>query len=227
MTKLGALRFSVEAPDADSFRASHRSNLLDGKAFGAEMTEIVKGYVDRATAPLLQRIETLEKRQPEKGEKGEPGQSIRGETGVGVAGALIDRSGVLILTLSDGTQRDLGPVMGKDGLDGANGADGLPGEPGTPGKDGFSLTDFDVSAGADARSIIWSFEQGEQRFEVEMKHPIPIYRGVFKDGADYEPGDMVTWGGSVWHCDEKTTAKPDVGPWRLSVKKGRDGKDAK
>lgn len=104
--------------------------MMDGKAFGLEMTEIVKGYVDRATGPLLARIETLEKRQPEKGDRGDPGESIKGETGVGLAGALIDRSGVLVLTLSDGTTRDLGVVVGKDGQDGTDGADGLPGEPG-------------------------------------------------------------------------------------------------
>lgn len=109
--------------------------MLDGKAFGAEMTEIVKGYVNRATESLLQRIDALEKRQPEQGERGEPGESIKGETGVGVAGALIDRSGVLILTLSDGTQRDLGVVVGKDGLNGTSGADGLPGADGADGQD--------------------------------------------------------------------------------------------
>lgn len=198
---------------------------LDAKALAATTAEIVKSHVAREVAPLMKRIEALESRpMPEKGEKGDPGESIRGETGIGVAGALIDRSGVLVLTLSDGTTRDLGPVVGKDGQDGKDGADGLPGE---PGKDGFSLTDFDANVSEDGRTILLSFEQESDRFEVEMKFPVPIYRGVFKEGQEYEAGDMVTWGGSVWHCQEKTADKPDAGPWKLAVKKGQNGKDAK
>ncbi|CAI2496942.1 Carbohydrate binding domain [Serratia ficaria] len=55
--------------------------------------------------------------------------------------------------------------------------------------------------------------------------PVMIYRGVFKSGADYRPGDTVTWGGSLWHCDEATSDKPgETGSkgWTLSVKRGRN-----
>ncbi|TCP78325.1 hypothetical protein EC849_102160 [Pseudomonas putida] len=57
--------------------------------------------------------------------------------------------------------------------------------------------------------------------------PVMIYRGVFAPG-DYAPGDTVTWGGSLWHCDCATSDKPgELGSkgWRLAVKRGRDGKD--
>lgn len=57
--------------------------------------------------------------------------------------------------------------------------------------------------------------------------PVMIYRGVFEPG-DYAPGDTVTWGGSLWHCDSATSDKPgELGSkgWRLAVKRGRDGKD--
>jgi hypothetical protein len=39
---------------------------------------------------------------------------------------------------------------------------------------------------------------------------------------------MVSWGGSVWHCDEAKGLKPDApdSGWTLAVKRGRDGKDA-
>jgi len=56
-----------------------------------------------------------------------------------------------------------------------------------------------------------------------------IHRGVFKAG-DYQPGDTVTWGGSLWHCDEPTSDKPgEPGSkgWTLAVKRGRDGKDGR
>jgi integrin beta 3 len=53
-----------------------------------------------------------------------------------------------------------------------------------------------------------------------------LYRGIFKEGSEYEQGDMVTWGGSTWVAQSDTKAKPGDGEeWRLAVKKGRDGKD--
>ncbi|VVA47925.1 hypothetical protein SERVES_01646 [Serratia ficaria] len=58
--------------------------------------------------------------------------------------------------------------------------------------------------------------------------PVMIYRGVFKAEGSYHPGDTVTWGGSLWHCDEATADKPgEVGSkgWTLAAKRGRDGKD--
>lgn len=57
--------------------------------------------------------------------------------------------------------------------------------------------------------------------------PAMVYRGIFKAG-DFQPGDTVTWGGSLWHCDEPTSDKPgEPGSkgWTLAAKRGRDGKD--
>ena len=58
--------------------------------------------------------------------------------------------------------------------------------------------------------------------------PVMIYKGVFKSGHEYRPGDTVTWGGSLWHCDEQTQDKPgETGSkgWTLATKRGRDGRD--
>lgn len=58
--------------------------------------------------------------------------------------------------------------------------------------------------------------------------PVMIYRGVFKEGDEYLRGDTVTWGGSLWHCDEPSTDKPgELGSkgWTLATKRGRDGRD--
>jgi hypothetical protein len=56
--------------------------------------------------------------------------------------------------------------------------------------------------------------------------PIVVDRGVFKPGTTYEKGDGITWGGSFWIAQRSTEAKPEVDDsWRLSVKRGRDGKD--
>lgn len=58
--------------------------------------------------------------------------------------------------------------------------------------------------------------------------PVMIYKGVFKSCQEYLPGDTVTWGGSLWHCDEQTQDKPgETGSkgWTLATKRGRDGRD--
>lgn len=53
------------------------------------------------------------------------------------------------------------------------------------------------------------------------------YRGVYKSGETYRLGDLVTWGGSIWHCNsaEPTEENPrNEDLWTLAVKKGRDAK---
>jgi HK97 family phage portal protein len=52
--------------------------------------------------------------------------------------------------------------------------------------------------------------------------------GIWEDGKEYQPGQMVTHSGSVWHCNGPTMEKPGAHiDWTLAVKRGRDGKDAK
>lgn len=55
------------------------------------------------------------------------------------------------------------------------------------------------------------------------------FAGVYVEGKTYDLGDLVTWGGSSWHCNETTTSKPGEGTkaWTLMVKRGRDGKDGR
>lgn len=56
--------------------------------------------------------------------------------------------------------------------------------------------------------------------------PTMQYKQVWKEGVNYQKGDTVTWGGSLWHCEKDTAEKPSEGHecWKLAVKKGRDGK---
>lgn len=83
-------------------------------------------------------------------------------------------------------------------------------------------------------------KEGMRNFTVTVNHasgasekktfdlPVMVYRGVFKSGDEYLPGDTVTWGGSLWHCDEQTQGKPgETGAkgWTLAAKRGRDGRD--
>ncbi|WP_250667959.1 phage portal protein [Escherichia coli] len=66
---------------------------------------------------------------------------------------------------------------------------------------------------------------GGERNVKSFALPVMLYRGVFAEGAEYQPGDTVTWGGSLWHCNALTTDRPgETGTtgWTLAVKKGRD-----
>jgi hypothetical protein len=55
--------------------------------------------------------------------------------------------------------------------------------------------------------------------------PMVIDRGVWREGQ-HEKGDHVTWDGSGWIAQKATTDKPGTSDaWRLSTKRGRDGKN--
>lgn len=138
-----------------------------------------------------------------------------------VVSQIIDRDGVLVHTLSDGQTREIGPVVGKDGKDGKDGA---------PGKDGASAADliFDVLHDGE-RGFTIAVGVGDRVTEKTFQVPAAIYRGVYREGGKYERGDLVTWAGSLWHCEKDTDEKPGDGSecWRLAVKRGRDGKDGR
>lgn len=190
-----------------------------------DMAEVERMVAEQVTA-AVSALPSAENGQ--KGDAGEPGpQGEKGETGpagkdgsdgrdgIGLADALIDRDGALVLTMTDGTMRNLGVVVGKDGLPGADGKDGAT----------FTLDDFDIVPLDDERSFKFCFTHGETMHSFEFSFPVAIYRGVWREQA-YVKGDMVTWGGSLFHCDKDTTAKPGTDDWTLAAKKGRDGKDA-
>jgi len=64
-----------------------------------------------------------------------------------------------------------------------------------------------------------------------IRIPVMLYRGIWKPEGEYGRGDVVTYGGSTWHCltdgaklmpSENGSKDPQ---WRLIVKEGRRGKD--
>ncbi len=173
----------------------------------------------------------------DSGEKGEPGESVDmevvksmlselvekafaripvakdGSDGVGVAGAVIDRDGNLVLTFSDGGTKSLGLVVGRHG------------EKGAPGADGLGFGDLVVEQDSERSVVIKAVRGEESKVIGQIAIPALIYRGVWRQGT-YERGELATWAGSVWHCNETTTEKPGDGSkaWTLCVKKGGDGK---
>jgi hypothetical protein len=173
----------------------------DGKSVTPEeLRPLVEEAVSAAVAALP------------KAKDGEPGKD-----GLGLADALIDRDGSLVLTMTDGRHKNMGRVVGEKGD---------PGAPGEPGVDGVSMSHFDTEMKGD-RTIIFKFVRDDSIVELhEFKFPVLLDQGVWTERT-YEKGDCVTWGGSLWICQRSTDQKPDSpdSGWRLAVKKGRDGKD--
>ena len=89
------------------------------------------------------------------------------------------------------------PIVGPPGPQGPPGERGEAGAPGPPGPPGL-----------DGKS--WN------------------YVGVFVSGKTYDASDLVTDHGSLFYCNRTTTARPGQSPdWKLMVKRGQDGKDAR
>lgn len=89
------------------------------------------------------------------------------------------------------------------------------------------VSDVDISMNGQRNFIVTVNRASGASEKKSFDIPTMVYRGVFKSGDEYLPGDTVTWGGSLWHCDEQTQDKPgETGSkgWTLAVKRGRDGR---
>lgn len=149
---------------------------------------------------------------------------------IGISGAIIDREGALVLTFTDGSHKSLGVVVGKD-------ADSAPlyslikdelAKIPVPkdGVDGFSLEDFSADVSEDGKTVTLKFERGNLKKSIELIFPVVVYKEIWTE-REYEKGDAVTYGGSLWIARKETNGKPGISSdWKLSVKRGRDGKQA-
>ena len=152
----------------------------------------------------------------EKGEAGDRGpQGEKGADGIGMADAMLDHEGRLILTRTDGTTKVLGVVVGAKG------------EPGRDGRDGIEIDHLMVEQ-LDERSFAVKAVQGELVKTIgSLTMPVVVYRGVWEPRT-YQAGEAVTWGGSLWIAKTETAAKPEehgaVRTWQLAVKRGAEGK---
>jgi hypothetical protein len=167
-----------------------------------------------------------------------------GVPGIGVAGAIIDRDGRLILTLSNGATQELGAVVGRDGKDTEpeivkawiveevakipRPKDGERGETGMAGKDGADGLGFDNldMTFTDTTGYVLAVESGGRRKEWPIA--TPWFSGVWRQGNTYPKGAIVVYKGDQWTAKADTYNRPgETQDWQLSVRRGRDGKDAK
>jgi hypothetical protein len=150
-----------------------------------------------------------------------------GRDGVGVAGALLNKHGELVLTLSDGQLATLGVVVGKDGEPGRIGERGLDGKDGV---DGFGFDDFDLVFD-EHKGYALRFVKGTQIKEFPVA--IPFDAGKWEFGKLFPKGGGSTVKGSFFIAQEVTKTRPDDGSpessraWRMAVKGGKDGRPGK
>lgn len=155
------------------------------------------------------------------GEIGPEGK--RGATGIGEKG---DR----------GEQGKQGP-MGPSGIDGRDGERGKQGEPGRNAADLTLIQEHidtrlermieatTITTSNGGRTLIFCIGGRKIR---EVKTALVLDAGIWKEGAVYSEGDGVTQGGSFWIAQTTTSVKPGTSEeWRLAVKRGNDGRDAK
>lgn len=131
-------------------------------------------------------------------------------------GALRERAAVLE------TRAPVPGPAGQNGTAGHNGRDGK------DGADGLGFEDLDVEFDGD-RTVSLKFARDGRTKTWPIVLPFMKQKGVWREGTQYVAGDVVTWGGSQWHCNEPTSMKPGEGTkaWTLIVKRGQDGKDGR
>ena len=214
-------------------RQEHIRAILEG------LIPVVKEAIAAEQKPLIQRIDELEKRTPEKGEPGDPGQpGAPGKDGTSVS---VEDVTPVLADLVGKAVAALPPAQ-----KGEPGEPGLRGEPGRDGRDasdipmlkGFigeemrlrldeTLKSFDVTTPDDGRTLTFSFDVSGETVQREIKTSLVLDRGVWKSGP-FAKGDGVSFGGSFFIAQLDTEDKPETsGAWRLAVKRGRDGRDGK
>jgi len=132
-----------------------------------------------------------------------------GADGVGLAGAMIDRGGELVITTTKGDAVKLGKVVGEDGRDGLS---------------------FESAAGVyDAeRGFVITLGAGDRRAELVL--PYMVHRGFHRDGMGMKAGQSITHDGALWIAKRDNASRPcleNSEDWILAARKGRDGKDGK
>jgi hypothetical protein len=130
-------------------------------------------------------------------------------------------------------------LEGKPGPAGEKGEKGEIGAKGEPGRNASDLTYLQnytdkqlaralktatITTPDGGRTLRWTI--GDEIHEI--KTSLVLDAGVWKEDASYVPGDGVTLGGSFFIAQTATTAKPGKSDdWRLAVKRGSDGRDAR
>lgn len=185
-------------------------------ALAAVETDGFRTGIDLAVAAHMAEHPVRDGLQGPRGEKGESGErGADGKDGVGLADALIDRDGALVITMTDGRAKALGVVIGRDGVDGKH------------GRDGFAFEKCVGSFDAE-RGYVLTFTGGD----TSVEHILPYMRhgGFWSEGRGAKAGESWTHDGALWIAKRDCATKPcleNKEDWILAARKGRDGKDGR
>ena len=133
-----------------------------------------------------------------------------------VTGAKINESGELILSYSDGSEENLGAVVGKDGApgkDGADGKDGTDGEdgiPGIPGKDGEDgkagedgTVDIKIDVNSDGTAVEAAVSKGlRSTVSIEAHFTKTVYNPYTGASSESEYGSEGS--GVIYRLDDQS-----------------------
>ena len=115
-----------------------------------EKGELVLTYTNGETANLG-GVVGKDGRDGKNGADGKDGRDgTSGTDGISISAAVINESGELIISYSDGTTANLGKVVGSDGINGVNG---------TNGKDGISVSSAEINSEGE---LVLSFSNGQR-----------------------------------------------------------------
>jgi integrin beta 3 len=203
---------------------------LDSEA----LADLVFAAIKTATDPLVARIRALEARQPRDGRDGVDGKDgapgrdgVDGLNGKDGLDGIDGKDGARGLDGKDGI--GIQGERGLDGRDGRDGKDGIDGKDGAPGLNG-TLDGLEMRQSEDFRTVEFFYKAtGEPVPSGRFYFPVVIDKGVYTSGVTYQRGDNVTYAGSSWIAQRETDEVPGEGStaWRLSAKRGREGKAGK
>ena len=121
-----------------------------------EKGELVLTYTNGETANLG-GVVGKDGRDGKNGADGKDGRDgtdgTSGTDGISISAAVINESGELVISYSDGTTANLGKIVGSDGINGVNGTNG------TDGKDGISVSSAEINSEGE---LVLSFSNGQR-----------------------------------------------------------------
>lgn len=192
-----------------------------------EIQSLIAREVAAAAPPIVERL-VAEMPPAEPGKKGDPGRDA--PTLDELRETIVGEVGIVAPEILRGLVAALPPAQ-----------PGEKGKRGEPGKDGVATVEeirgiIDLVVAKTLDGIEQRITEAFIAKAAELVAALPYlrYKGVWREGEGYQPGDVVTWGGNLYHCDKSSTAKPDShfgtgqpGDWTLAVKRGDRGKDGK
>lgn len=184
---------------------------MDQKSLAQAVMKALRGYVARSLEPLTKRIGDIET-------KAVTVRDLTAKEKTELAESMLPHMREAHAKWALDFERNATDVMLKAVAAIPEPKDGAP---------GIGWEDMHVEHdGKRMVSFVWKKGDAEHRADIVI--PAVIDAGFFKEGQTYEHGDGVTFGGSYWIAQKATDAKPEVGSefWRLSVRRGRDGKSA-